>query len=119
MNIGGQIVPALEDLRDVVISAGIPAHLERDKTPVPGAFVGPVNLHTPTLSGAMTLRAAVILVSGEVGEPASLLALAGLLEKLMSVIDPDGDIDTSLVFPVRNSPLPAWRVYVDLELDEE
>jgi hypothetical protein len=118
MTYAARIAPALEELRSVLEGAGVKAATRRDKVPVPGAFVAPASVSvTPTLGGGLaTLRAHVLLVAAD--NDAATTELAKLLDAALGVLEPDEDVDTSLLFPINNNPLPAWRLVVDLELEE-
>jgi hypothetical protein len=113
-----RIVPACEDLAARLTAAGVRATLDRSKLSVPGAWITPGTARTLTLSGAGRVRASVLLVVPATGDLASLTALAGLLDKALTVLTPDEDVDTSVVLPHNNSALPAFRLAVDLTLEE-
>jgi hypothetical protein len=115
-----RIVPACQHLADLLTQAGVPATLSRSTLRVPGAWVLPATATTETLSGAGTVRATVLLVAPSAGnkDQEALEDLAGLLARALTVITPDEDVDTSVVFPHNNNALPAFRLSVDLDLEE-
>lgn len=116
-----RIVPALADLVDLLTDAGVKATTDRDKLPVPGAWVHPekvVPLHTLTGDDdAARLRVSVLLVARDTGDASALQVLAGLLELVLEVLTPDEDPDLSVILPrPGESPLPAFRLTVDLDI---
>lgn len=118
MSWAAQLVPACEDLAARLTAAGVPATLDRSALRVPGAWVMPSTAAPLTLSGSGTCRVNVLLVVPEGGDLEALKDLQRLLVKALTVIDPDEDVDTSLVFPLNNNSLPAFRLVVDLTLEE-
>lgn len=119
MSYAASIVPALQALQEVLATAGVPSSLDRAKLPVPGAWITPATVSQVNLAGDGLLVAHVLLVAQESGEAEALGTLTGLLGRLLEVIDPDGDVDTSVVLTRPNaSPLPAFRVPVSLECKE-
>lgn len=118
MSYAARIVPALQDLRDQLTAAGVPASLDRARMQVPGAWVTPASVGGFTLSGAAELTAAVLLVAPAGGDEAPLTVLTGLLERAMTVLTPDEDVDTSVVLSVRSNSLPAFKLAVTIDLQE-
>lgn len=116
MSWASRIVPACKDLRDRLAAAGVPASLDRSSLQIPGAWVTPANGATLTLGGVGRLRVEVLLVVQQSGDLESLTALSGLLDKVLTVVTPDGVVDTSVLFPHNNNLHPAFRVPVDLKL---
>lgn len=114
-----RILPALEHLADLLTEAGVRATVDRAELAIPGAWVTPGTARTVTLSGAGRVRASVLLVApGSTGDREALKTLTGLLGLALEVLDPDEDVDTSVVFPHQNNMLPAFRLAVDLDLEE-
>jgi hypothetical protein len=125
MSFAARIVPALEDLVAQLEAAGLHATATKARLRVPGAWVTPAHVDVvATLRGLgpATLRAEVYLVAPAQGELEALADLAGLLELALTVIDPDDDdghaVDTSVVVPHNNNALPAFRLVVDLDLED-
>jgi len=119
MSYATRIAPALAEVVQLLTAAGVPATTQRDKIQTPGAFVGPASVSmVPTLGGGSVavLRAHVLLVARD--NDKALEELARLLDAALGVLEPDEDVDASLVFPINNNPLPAWRLVVDLDLEE-
>jgi len=124
MSYADRIVPALEELADLLTTAGVPAATDRARLQLPGAWVTSSSIGEVTLAGSATLRASVFLVAPAAGDWEPVRVLSGLLAKALTVIDPDEDpatdalIDTSVILNVRSNPLPAFRLAVDLPLEE-
>ncbi len=118
MTWAARIVPTCQGLADALTAAGVPATLDRARLAVPGAWVTPGTVPVGTLSGAAQLRASVLLVVPAGGDLAALTGLAKLLDKALTVLTPDDDVDTSVVLPHNGNALPAFRLGVDLDLKE-
>lgn len=118
MSWADRIVPACQELADLLTAAGVPATLDRADLRVPGAWVTPGLARPRTLAGAGQVDVSVLLVSKAAGDQVSLSVLADLLSKALTVIDPDEDVDTSVVLPHNNNALPAFRLVVALDLEE-
>jgi hypothetical protein len=115
MSYADRIVPALQDLADLLTEAGVRATLDRRNLEVPGAWVRPDSAGPYTL-GAAKARASVLLVAPQAGDREALEDLCGLLDDALTVIDPEEDVDTSVVLPHNGNALPAFRLVVDLDL---
>lgn len=111
-----RLVPACQELAGLLTAAGVPATLDRSKLKLPGAWITPASARTHTLAGQGRARVSVLLVVAQSGDLESLTALSGLLAKALTVVKPDEDVDTSVVLPIGNNPLPAFRLAVDLKL---
>jgi hypothetical protein len=116
MSYADRIVPACQGLADALTAAGVPATLSRGALRVPGAWVRPDSTTAVNLAGDGRARVSVLLVAPQAGDAEALTDLCGLLDAALTVIDPDDDVDTSVVLPIGNNPLPAFRLVVDLEL---
>lgn len=117
MSYAAALVPALRNLAGLLTAAGVPAGLDRSTMTVPGAWVTPATARQVTLSGAGRARAHVLLVTTAGNDSEALEGLSGLLDRALTVISPDEDVDTSVVLSVRNNSLPAFRLAVDLTLE--
>jgi hypothetical protein len=115
MSYAGRLVPACRELAVLLTEAGVPATLDRKGLQVPGAWVRPDSAGPYTL-GAARARASVILVAPQAGDSEALEDLCGLLDAALTVIDPEEDVDTSVVLPHNGNALPAFRLVVDLDL---
>jgi hypothetical protein len=113
------LIPALERLQAVLATAGVKASLDRATVQVPGAWITPSTARTHTLAGHGRVRASVLLVAPASGDLNALKILTGLLNKALTVITPDEDVDTSVLLSIRNESLPAFRLAVDLNLNKE
>lgn len=111
------LVAACRNLAALLKTAGVPASLDRDRLQVPGAWVRPDTVSGPVnLAGESTARVSVLLVAPASGDAEALADLCRLLDKALTVITPDEDVDTSVALPLRGNTLPAFRLVVDLDL---
>jgi hypothetical protein len=113
-----RLIPACQGVADALTAAGVPATLNRTSLQVPGAWVRPDTVARFTLRGG-TARLSVLLVVPQAGDLEALEDLMGVLEKALTVIEPDDDVDTSVVLPHNGNALPAFRLVVDVNLEEE
>jgi hypothetical protein len=120
MALGARLLAACYDLADDLTAAGVPASVDRSKVSTPGAWVTPASLDTLSLGGDGTARVDVVLVVAPGSDTATLTALADLLDRAMAgaqlvAAEP---VDTSWVLQLPHSPtpLPAFRLPVDLDL---
>ena len=111
-----RLVPACQELADTLTAAGVPATLDRSRLKLPGAWITPGTARAHTLAGRGRARADVLLVVAQSNDLESLTALGGLLATALTVLTPDGDVDTSVVLPIGNNALPAFRLPVNLYL---
>jgi hypothetical protein len=125
--------PALDDLLAALRAAGFPgSHYDPELVNPPAAvWVQPRALRDLTLTGGATLVVWLYLLTeqadddGVAGDLAKLDdALTGVLELLdaleLSLSDDDGDavdIAAAVLLPGRAMPLPAYRLAVELELE--
>lgn len=115
---GARLVPALKGLCELLASAGVPASLDRSTMRVPGAWVRPDTVTATSLAGETgpaRSRVSVLLVAPQEGDAEALADLARLLSKALTVIDPDEDVDTSVLVTIRTNAHPAFRLVVDLD----
>lgn len=114
----GRLLNACDALAAELTTAGVRASVERAKVTTPGAWVSPQNVEITTLSGGGTARVDVVLVAGDTGDRPALQALEGLLDKVLAldhlaVTEP---VDTSWALVLTGSPLPAFRLVIQLDL---
>lgn len=110
------LVAALQDLADQLTAAGVRTGLDRQKMAVPGGWLRPDAITGPTnLAGDMRARCSLLLAVPKSGDAEALADLCRLLDKALTVIDPDDDTDTSVVLSVRDNALPAFRLVVDVD----
>lgn len=117
MSWAADLLPACQRLADLLTAAGVPATLNRAALQVPGAWIRPDRANRAALRGG-TVRANVLLVVPQQGDQESLEDLVQLLDKALAVIDPDEDVETDVLLPHNNNALPAFRLVVDLDLEE-
>lgn len=118
MSYAERIVPACQELADALTEAGVKATLSRDRLQVPGAWVRPDTVTGFTLGGAGTARVSVLLVAPAAGsnDREALADLSRLLDRALTVITPDEDVDASVVLPHQNNNLPAFRLVTEIDL---
>jgi len=121
VDLGARMVAACRALAVDLTEAGIPADVERARVNPGGAWVAPQSVDLTTLSGSGTVRVHVILVAADNGDVSSHLTLAGLLDVCLSDpvrLVPAEPVDTgwAVVLLHSQTPLPAYRLPVDLDL---
>lgn len=121
VTLGARMVAACRALAVDLTEAGIPADVERARVNPGGAWITPQTVDLTTLGGDGTLRAHVVLVAPDTGDLASHVVLAGLLDKCLSDpvrLVPAEPVDTgwAVVLPHTQTPFPAYRLPVDLDL---
>ena len=121
MDLGSRMVDACRGLAADLTAAGVPADVERAKVRVPGAWIAPQSIDVTTLGGDGTARINIVLVVADNGDLSSHIALAGLLDKCLSTpvsLVPAEPVDTgwAFVLPHSQTPMPAYRLPVDLDL---
>jgi hypothetical protein len=119
MGLGAGILPALQLLAGELTNAGVPTSEDPTKVQVPGAWVTARAARVDTLEGDGTVDAYVYLIAGQgSGATDALAALGKLLDRLLTVLAPDGDISTAESISLPNTPpLPAFQVPVQLQID--
>jgi hypothetical protein len=111
-----RLVQALEELAQRLTDAGVRATVDRARLSVPGAWIMPMTAREERLDRGGMVRVSVLLVAPQSSDLEALKTLCGLLDLALEVIDPDEDVDTSVVLPVNDNPLPAFRLVVDLNV---
>lgn len=115
--------PALKarayQLRSVLAAAGIPATLEPGDVQEGGAWVQFVSVAALTMDEGYTARFHVYLIAPAVDTVQALDVLGDLLDKALSVLEPDEAITApGLALPHSpNQVLPAYRLVVDELID--
>lgn len=103
-------------LRDAINGAGVPSSLDPATVQVPGAWISVRTLDQLTLGDTWSVRFHVYLVAPAVGALEAWDILAGLLDKALTVVEPDETINTatSVALPhTPTQPLPAFQLVVD------
>lgn len=108
-------------LRAALAGAGIPATLEPDQVqPDGGAWVSMRTISPLTMDEGYAVRFHVYLIAPSVGALEAMDVLGDLLDKALTVIEPDEPINTatSLTLPhTPSQPLPAYLLVVDELVD--
>jgi hypothetical protein len=115
----GRLLTACTGLAAELTAAGVPASVERAKVRTPGAWISPQTRDVTRLDGSGTAQVDVILVVGDHGEATALAALDDLLDKVLGISPPlavTEPVDTAYALTLTASPLPAFRVPVELDL---
>ena len=113
----------LVSLRDALAGAGIPTAVDPDQVDVSkrgGAWVRAVRMQAATLDDAWEVRYQVHLIAPDVGVLEAWDLLSALLDRALTVIDPDEPVNTahSVTLPhTPNQPLPAFLLVVDELVD--
>lgn len=112
---------AVVAVRDALAGAGVVATIDPSTLVAPGAWVMPREIPEDawTLTGPSTVSAYVYLIAGDVGVPEALDVLSELLAKTLTVLTPDGPVNTSTAVSLPDNPttaLPAFLVPVSLDL---
>lgn len=114
MSLGAAMTAAVKELTDAIESAGVPASTVVAEVRVPGAWVSPRTMTVETLSGGGTLRCHVYLIAGDVTADQALKELGGLLDKALTVVDPDEPVDMAQAVALPDTPpMPAYRLTID------
>jgi hypothetical protein len=121
MDLGARMVDACKALAIDLTEAGVPASVERSQVNAGGAWIAPQSIDLTTLGGDGVARVHVVLVAPDSGDLASHVVLAGLLDKCLSDpvrLVPAEPVDTGwiLVLPHTQTPYPAYRLPVDVDL---
>lgn len=121
LDLGARMLAACRALAADLTAAGVPADVERARVNPGGAWVVPHTLDMTTLAGGGTARVHVVLVAGDTGDLAAHEVLTGLLDRCLSDpvrLLPADEVDTTwvLVLPHSQTPYPAYRLPVDIDL---
>jgi hypothetical protein len=113
------ILAALEDTAADITDAGVPCSLERARVDAGEAWLTVQTIDVTTLAGGGTVRAYLFLV-GPMGaeDVTTLTELAGMLEKVLTVVTPVEPVDTSygVTLPHTTGTFPSFRLDLDLDI---
>jgi hypothetical protein len=116
----GSIAQAVKDravtLRNTLAGAGVPATLEPGQVDPPGAWITMRTMERLTLAGGFSVRFHVYLIAPAVGVLEALDLLAPMLDRALTVFDPDEPVNlaTAVTLPhTPGQPLPAFLLVVD------
>lgn len=105
----------VQQLVQLLVGAGVRATTNPEDLNLPGAWVTVDTVAPLVLGGPLELRCLVYLVTGDTDYAHALDTLAGLYNRMATVLTPDGDVATQgVVLPGNPTPLPALRVPVNL-----
>ncbi|MGW0247924.1 hypothetical protein ACWDYH_14950 [Nocardia goodfellowii] len=111
------IASILEGLADELKAAGVRAAVDpRDLNP-PCAWVVARSIAHELLGGGGTVAVEVYLIAPDSGAPQAYRTLTDLLDKALTVLEPDADTSLSeaVTLPGGGGPLPAFRLTVNIE----
>lgn len=101
-----QLTDALDGLVEVLNANGIHAVTDARDLVLPGAWVT-VHDVSGVLAGALTVRADVALVVGDLGTRTALGQLGDLLDKAADLLTFDEPVKPMIVTPPGGQPMPA------------
>ena len=121
MDLGARMVTACKGLAVDLTEAGIVASVDRARVNPGGAWIAPQSIDLTTLGGSGVARVHVILIAPDTGDLASHTVLSDLLDICLSPplsLVPAEPVDTgwAVVLPHTQTPFPAYRLPVDLDL---
>lgn len=116
MTYAANLIPALRVLAEAITAAGVPTRLSREAATVPGGWLRPDTIEETDLAGGGTAHCSLLIFTQAAKDEEVLADLASMLDKCLTVLTPDDEVDTSVVISVRNNSLPAFRVPVDIDL---
>lgn len=98
----------VQSVADLLTEHGIPATTEPRDLRTPGVWVTVDRTRPSRLCGTHETVVSVVLVARDTGHRHALAHLSDLLDKVLGVVVPDGDVvaDT-ITLPAGGSPLPA------------
>lgn len=111
------IAAAAEDVVASLRSAGLRATVEPADVNPPAAWVTARTMAHDLLGGGGTVAIDVYLIAPDTGTAQALRTLSSLLDKALTVVDPDADtsLAEAVTLPGGGQPLPAFRVTVNHE----
>ena len=106
---------ALELARSTLLMAGVRASADPRDVNAPGAWLAVESItHAKTMCGGTTTRVAIYLVAPNVGVTQAMSTLDGMLENVLTVLEPDApSTPTTLSLP-DGSELPALKLTIDV-----
>lgn len=110
------IKASLEGLVTLLKAAGLSADLDNRKLNAPCAWVHPGDITPRDLQGGYTMAAQVTLVSRNTSPLGNLESLNTMLDKALTVIEPDTAIETDRTAAMGDKVLPAFTFTVNLDL---
>lgn len=109
-----------EELELLVLTlrgAGLTADVDAQNLTPPAVWVQLASISHNLLSGGKTLRVRLYAIVGDAPTGTVLDNLDALLETVLTVVDPNADIDTDVagvMLPDNATPLPALQLTLDI-----
>ncbi|WP_024794196.1 hypothetical protein [Tomitella biformata] len=102
---------------DELKSAGLSATAEPADLNPPCAWVAVDKVEHSLLCGGGVVRVRIYLIAPDVGTMQAHRTLSEMLDKALTVIDPDQDtvLDEGIRLPAGGGPLPAYMVTAEIE----
>lgn len=114
------MLPELDELVQLLRSAGLKADMDPDRLNLPGAWVAVDTVDLANVKGDLRLGCLVYLVSHDTDQRRAMGVLSGMYRKVLTVLSPDGQVRTQgVVMPGDPTPLPALRVPVNVYTESE
>jgi hypothetical protein len=113
-------VAELAELEQLLQGAGVFGSMDPAEVNTPGYWLALDEVRPRALSGQLQLRCSVFLIAGDRDARRAVAVLAGLFNKVRTVLTPDGPVTTQgVVLPDSSTPLPALRVPVHINTGSE
>lgn len=101
----------LDQVVELLEGAGLHASTDTAKVPAPGVWVHAVNARPATLAGELDVDLHLDLIVPDHDLDTVLAELEQLLDKVLLVVIPDGDVELDKSIELHNNKrLPVWRV---------
>lgn len=101
----------LDQVVGLLQGQGIHAATDTAQVPAPGVWVHAVNARPATLAGELDVDLHLDLIVPDHDLDSVLAALEDLLDRVLLVVIPDGDVELDKSIELANSKrLPVWRV---------
>lgn len=110
------LTDALEDLAELLRSAGIDADYDPQRAPVPGAWLHADGLMPLTLGGIHEVRVNVHLVVPDHGTRASLDALETMLAAALGIVTPRSAVELDGYVETPRGRLPCFTIPTTLDI---
>jgi len=111
-----KLAPALQHVVAVLQGAGLTADTDTDKLQPPCVWVAVDKLRQETLDGGGALDLSVYLIARATGYADEIHQLQELLDKALTVISPDGDIELDQGVQTSAGILPAFKIPLTVEV---
>lgn len=104
------MIDALNELAQLLTTAGVPASIDPAKVQAPGAWIEADTLKPITLDGRHELNVNIHLIVQDHGTTASLEQLEQLLTIALAIVDPRSPVQLDGYVATRDGKLPAFTI---------